>query len=146
VSELAYQDFTVGRVFELGTVTAELDEMLAFARRFDPQSFHLDPVAAKESLLGGLCASGWYTSGLWMRLWVDGVVGRADAHGSPGVQNLAWPAPVFPGDVLVARAEVVTARTSKSRPRMGLVGIAGTAHRGETCVMRMDSVVLVALR
>lgn len=140
---LTYADFPVGRVFELGTVTVDQAEMLDFSRRYDPQRFHLDPVAAKESLLGGLCASGWHTCALWMRLWVDEVVGRTAAEGSPGVSDLRWGAPVFPGDVLVARAEVLTARASKSRPNLGLVGIRGSMQRGEETVMRMDSVVLI---
>ncbi len=141
---LTYADFTVGRVFELGTVTVDEPEMLEFSRRYDPQRFHLDPVAAKESLLGGLCASGWFTSALWMRLWVDGVVGRAAAEGSPGISDLRWPAPVFPGDLLTARAEVTSARLSKSRPTLGLVGIRGTMTRDDTTVMSADSMVMIS--
>lgn len=142
---LTYADFPVGRVFELGAVTVDQDEMLEFSRRYDPQRFHLDPEAAKESLLGGLCASGWNTCALWMRLWVDEVVGRTAAEGSPGVSDLRWGAPVFPGDVLTARAEVLTARASKSRPNLGLVGIRGSMGRGEETVMRMDSVVMISV-
>jgi acyl dehydratase len=141
--ELTYADFTPGRVFELGTVTVDEAEMLDFNRRFDPQPFHLDPVAAKESLLGSLCASGWYTSALWMRLWVDGVVGRCAAEGSPGLTELRWPAPVFPGDELTARAEVLTVRVSRSRPGLGLVGIRGTMSRGVQDVMTMESLVMI---
>jgi acyl dehydratase len=145
VSELlSYADFTPGRVFELGTVTVELDEMLEFNRRYDPQRFHVDPVAAKESLLGGLCASGWYTGALWMRLWVDEVVGRCAAEGSPGLSELRWPAAVFPGDELTGRAEVLSARVSRSRPGLGLIGIRGVMSRGGTEVMTMQSVVMVS--
>jgi acyl dehydratase len=140
---LNYADFPVGRVFELGTVTVNQDEMLEFSGRYDPQRFHLDPEAAKESLLGGLCASGRHTCALWMRMWVDEVVGRTAAEGSPGVPDLRWGAPVFPGDVLIARAEVLTARASKSRPNLGLVAVRGNMHRGEETVMRMDSMVMI---
>jgi acyl dehydratase len=141
---LTYADFTIGRVFELGTVTVDEPEMLEFSRRYDPQRFHLDPVAAKESLLGGLCASGWFTSALWMRLWVDEVVGRAAAEGSPGISELRWPAPVFPGDVLTGRAEVLSARLSKSRPTLGLIGIRGSMSRDGTTVMQADSMVMIS--
>lgn len=140
---LTYADFAVGTVFELGTVTVDEQEMVEFSRRYDPQRFHLDPVAAKASLLGGLCASGWFTSALWMRLWVDEVVGRTAAEGSPGLSDLRWPAPVFPGDTLTARAEVLSARMSKSRPTLGLVGIRGSMTRDETTVMRADSTALI---
>lgn len=142
---LTYADFPVGKVFDLGTITVDLDEMLEFSRRYDPQPFHLDPVAAKESLLGGLCASGWNTCVLWMRAWVDLVVGKAATEGSPGVSDLRWPAPVFPGDLLVARAEVLSARVSKSRPNLGLVGIRGSMHRDDVTVMRLDSVLMISV-
>lgn len=143
---LTYEDFTVGRVFELGTVTVDEEEMLEFSRRYDPQRFHLDPVAAKESVLGGLCASGWFTTSLWARLWVDEVAGRAAAQGSPGISDLRWPVPVFPGDVLSARAAVTSARLSRSRPGLGLVGIQAIMDRGATTVMRSDSIVMINTR
>ena len=76
--------------------------MLAFARRFDPQPFHVDERAAAASLFGGLAASGWFTAGLWMRAYVDGILARADGLGSPGGEHIAWPAPVFAGDQLRA--------------------------------------------
>ncbi|MBO0852052.1 MAG: MaoC family dehydratase, partial [Pseudonocardia sp.] len=140
---LAFPDFVQGRVFELGTVTVDQDEMTAFARRFDPQPFHLDPVAGADNpLFGGLCASGWYTASLWMRAWVDGVLRRTNSLGSPGGE-CTWPAPVFPGDELTARAEVLGARVSRSKPWLGLVDILATMHRGEDCVFRFRSTALI---
>jgi acyl dehydratase len=132
-----YSAFVVGEVLELGTVVIEKDEMLAFARRFDPQPFHVDPVAAENSLLGGLCASGWYTASLWMRAWVDAVLLDSTSQGSPGGRELAWPAPVFPGDELTFRGEIVSARTSSSRPTLGIVEVTGTGHRGDDLVLKM---------
>ena len=84
MDELAFEDFPPGRVFELGTVVVDRDEMVAFARRFDPQPFHVDEKAAETSLFGGLIASGWFTMGLWMRAYADGVLARAAALARPG--------------------------------------------------------------
>lgn len=128
---IAFEDLTTGRVFDLGEAVAEHEEMIDFAKRFDPQPFHLDEVAAGESLFGGLVASGWYTSGLWMRRYVDNLLADSTAMGSPGGRDLSWPAPVYAGDVLRCRLEVLTGRRSASRPGMGIVEIQATAHRVE---------------
>src|ERR687895_1266049 len=104
--ELAFEDFTPGRVFDLGTTVVDRDEMLAFARRFDPQPFHVDEEAGKASIFGGLTASGWFTAALWMRAYADRVLARAASLGSPGGEEIVWPAPVFAGDTLRATMEV----------------------------------------
>jgi acyl dehydratase len=134
--EIAFTDLVPGRVFDLGTTVVDHDEMVAFARRFDPQPFHVDPAAAASSLFGGLAASGWFTAGLWMRLYVDGVLSRATSLGSPGGEEIAWPAPVFAGDELHATMEVLEARRSASRPGLGLVRLRGRMERGGTEVFR----------
>lgn len=136
MAPLAYDDLPPGRVFDLGTVVVDREEMLAFNRRFDPQSFHVDERAAQDSIFGGLCASGWFTAALWMRCYVDAVLTRALSLGSPGGRELSWPAPVFPGDELHAQLEVLDGRVSRSRPSMGLVELLATMHRGEVCVLR----------
>jgi acyl dehydratase len=112
--QLAFEDFTPGRVFDLGTTVVDRDEMVAFARRFDPQPFHLDEQAAARSMFKGLAASGWFTAGLWMRAYADTVLNHATSMGSPGGEEIAWPAPVFAGDVLAASMEVLEARLSRS--------------------------------
>ncbi len=137
VTGRAFEDFHSGDVIDLGSTLVDRDEMLAFARRFDPQPFHTDEAAARESVLGGLCASGWFTCSLWMRAYADTVLAGSTSQGSPGGRDLAWPAPVFPGDVLACRAEIGTVRPSRSRPGLGLVEVTGTAWRGETRVLGM---------
>lgn len=134
--EIAFEDLVPGRVFDLGSTVVDHDEMVAFARRFDPQPFHVDPAAAASSLFGGLAASGWFTAGLWMRLYVDGVLSRATSLGSPGGEDIAWPAPVFAGDELHATMEVLEARRSASRPGLGLLRLRGRMERGGTEVFR----------
>ncbi len=134
--ELAFEDLTPGRVFDLGTTVVDREEMVAFARRFDPQPFHVDETAAAVSLFGGLAASGWFTAGLWMRLYVDEVLSRATSLGSPGGEDIAWPAPVFAGDELRASMEILEARLSRSRPTMGLVKLRARLHREADEVFR----------
>ena len=134
MTALAFEDFTAGRIFELGTTVVDREEMLAFARRFDPQPFHVDDDAAKASWFGALAASGWFTAGLWMRLYVDEVLNKATSLGSPGGEELVWPAPVYAGDELRASMEVLEARRSRSRPEMGLVKLRARMHRGEVLV------------
>ncbi len=131
---IAFEDLTEGREFDLGTTVVDRDEMVAFARRFDPQPFHLDDDAA--SLFGGLAASGWFTAGLWMRAYVDGLLNKSLSLGSPGGEEIAWPAPVFADDELHATMRIVSARRSRSRPELGLVTLRAQLHRADTEVFR----------
>jgi acyl dehydratase len=116
-----WEDFTPGLVMDLGTTAVTREEVLAFAGRFDPQPFHLDDAAAEASLFGRLAASGWHTCAMTMRLMCDGYLNDAAGLGSPGVENLRWLKPVYPGDTLQAWMEVVEARPMNSRPGVGLV-------------------------
>jgi acyl dehydratase len=137
MATIAYEDLAPGRTFDLGKIEIDREEMLEFARRFDPQPFHLDEEAGRKSVLGGLCASGWYTSSLWMRAYVDTVLRDSTSQGSPGGNELTWSAPVFPGDVLHFQMVVNSRRRSRSKPHLGLVEITGTADRGADRVLRV---------
>jgi acyl dehydratase len=121
VPQLYWEDFTKGRVFEHGPRRMRRDEMIAFAAEFDPQPMHLDEAQARETMLGGLAASGWYLCCILMRMCADAFVGRASSMGAPGVDEVKWLRPVRPDDELRLRATVLDARASKSRPDMGLV-------------------------
>lgn len=124
-----WEDFAAGDVLELGTTpVVTQDAIIGFARQFDPQVFHLDPERAKASIFGGLVASGWHTAAMVMRIWVEAVVSHTVSMGSPGVEELRWPAPVRPGDSLTARAIVLETRPSRSRPEMGLVRWRAETH------------------
>lgn len=133
---IAFEDLPAGRIIPLGELTVDRDDMLDFAKKFDPQPFHLDEQAGKNSIFGGLSASGWYTASLWMRRWVDEVLADSTSQGSPGGRELSWPAPVYPGDTLMFAAEVLSARLSNKRPELGLVEFEGTASRGDQLVFR----------
>ncbi len=116
-----WEDFQVGETHALGEVTVDREEVLAFARRYDPQPFHLDEEAGRQSHFGGLVASGWHTASMVMRLMVDSYLSQSASLGSPGVDNLRWLRPVRPGDRLRATRTTLEARASASRPGMGLV-------------------------
>lgn len=116
-----FEDFPVGSVFDLGTVTVTEEEIITYARQFDPQYFHIDPERAKDSIFGGLVASGWHSTALFMRLFFDTLLSRTDSIASPGVDEVRWLRPVRPGDTLRGRFTVTAANPSKSRPTMGIV-------------------------
>ena len=116
-----WEDFTPGLVMDLGRTAVTREATLAFAAQFDPQPFHLEDAAAETSLFGRLSASGWHTCAMTMRLMCDGYLNDAASLGSPGIENLRWLKPVYPGDTLQARMEVVEARPMNSRPTVGLV-------------------------
>jgi len=116
-----FEDFKPGEVAELGSHTITKDEIIAFARQFDPQTFHLDEEAARQTIFGGLIASGWHTGSLVMRLFCDGVIKDTASLGSPGVDEMRWIKPVRPGDTLSLRMTVTECVPSRSRPDRGIV-------------------------
>ena len=119
---LYFEDFTEGQVIELGELPQLTEEeIIAFARQWDPQPFHIDPEAAKESIYGGLIASGWQTALMTMRLQVDNLLSDADTQGSPGVENIRFRKPVRAGQRLRARYTVLVAEPSAKRPTLGKV-------------------------
>lgn len=139
-----FEDLVIGEAEELGSYTFEPDDIIAFAKQFDPQRFHVDAEAAKNSLFGALCASGWHTASVWMKQMVahrSRIRANALAHGaraarlgpSPGFTNLKWLKPVYTGDTITYRSTVTGKRISNSRPGWGLVfhHNTGTNQHGE---------------
>jgi acyl dehydratase len=118
---LHYEDFAEGESRDFGRYEVTADEIKAFARDFDPQPFHLDEEAGRNSILGGLCASGWHTGAMLMRMMVDGYLGRSASLGSPGLDELKWLKPVFPGEMLNGRYTVLAKRVSGKNPEMGII-------------------------
>jgi acyl dehydratase len=133
-----FEDFTPGEVIDCGSATVDEAEMLAFARRFDPQPFHLDPVAAADTPFGGVIASGFFTASIWMRLYVDTVLADSTSQGSPGMSELRWLAPVRAGDVLTGRITVLDAVPSATRPGRGTAMLRGELLRGAEVVLRCE--------
>jgi acyl dehydratase len=144
----AYEQIAIGDVHPFGSYPFTREAIVRFAKKYDPQVFHVDEVAAKDSLFGGLCASGWHTASAMMRLLVtyfDGRDAKARAAGepllvsgpSPGFDDLRWPNPVYPDDVVTFTARIVGKRISKSRPGWGLLSMTttGVKQTGEVVFM-----------
>ena len=117
IKERYFEDYRAGEVLVVGDHEVTREEIVAFASRYDPQSFHLDDDAGRESIYGGLIASGWMTCSVVMRLLVEHVISPVSSMGSPGVDELRWLRPVRPGDRLRARVTVLETLRSSSRPR-----------------------------
>ncbi|HEY0877763.1 MAG TPA: MaoC family dehydratase [Zeimonas sp.] len=132
--ERFFEDFRPGEVLEFGDYLVTEEEIVEFAKRYDPQPFHIDHKAAEESIYGGLIASGWLTGSIVMRLLVDHFISPASSMGSPGVDEIRWTKPVRPGDRLKLRVTVVDARRSQSKPDRGIVQVQQEAinQDGET--------------
>jgi acyl dehydratase len=121
VTERWFEDYVVGTTAEHGSIQVDEDELIEFARRFDPQPIHVDRNAAAIGPYGGLIASGWHTCALMMRLFAQEYLSAVSSLGSPGVDELRWILPARPGDVLTLRTTVEDARLSRSKPDRGLV-------------------------
>ncbi|MGV2977172.1 MaoC family dehydratase [Roseibium alexandrii] len=142
-----FEDFEPGQVFELGSVTATKDQIIEFAEEFDPQPFHLDEEAGKASMLGGLAASGWHTGSMVMRLLAINLLNKSTGQGSPGIDELKWQSPVYPGDTLTAKAEVLASKELRSKPDLGIVTFRITAtNQNQKQVMFWENPILFLKR
>ena len=123
MSEIKYywEDLQPGTVRDLGSITVEADEIKDFAEQFDPQPFHIDEAAGKRSIYGALCASGWHTCAMVMRLTVDNFLNDSSSMGSPGLESLRWLKPVYPGDTLHLQHTILESRPLHKRVDIGLV-------------------------
>ncbi|WP_020203649.1 MULTISPECIES: MaoC family dehydratase [Cupriavidus] len=130
---LYFEDFTVGSKRDLGSHLVTEEEILAFARQYDPQPFHVDKDAAQNSIYKGLISSGWMTCSIMMRLLVDNMTSKSASMGSPGVDEIRWLKPVYAGDTLSVSLVVLDARASTSKPDRGVIHTQweATNQRGE---------------
>jgi len=153
-----FEDIKVGDAYELGRHTFNAEEIKAFARRFDPQRFHLDEAEAKNSHFGALAASGWHTACVWMRHMVEhyrregeAARRRGERQGAigpaPGFKDLKWLKPVYAGDTISFRSEVIETRASASKPKRALLTLRSTAtnQHGEP-VMTFQSTTFIERR
>jgi acyl dehydratase len=121
IDDRYFEDYIPDSVYEYGSITISRQEILEFARKYDPQPFHVDPEAASHGPFGGLIASGWHTASIMMRLFADHYLSRVASLGGPGVDELRWLKPVRPGDSLRIRVTVLEAKRSSSKTDRGLV-------------------------
>jgi acyl dehydratase len=142
-----FEDYIEGDVHRFGTVAVEADEIIAFAKQFDPQVFHTDPEAAKQTPFGGLIASGWHTAALIMRLYVEHYLTKVASLASPGLDELRWLKPVRPGDILSVRVTVLKATPSKSKLDRGAVtSLIEIFNQANEMVMTFKCVNIIARR
>jgi acyl dehydratase len=146
-AHLYFEDYVVGELRQLGSVSLSEADILDFARKYDPQEMHVDPEKAAAGPFGGLIASGWHTGALTMRLFVERFLDNASSLGSPGLDELRWLAPVRPVDVLSVCVTITAARRSTSKPDRGLVHTSTEVfNQDRTLVMTMKAVSIVACR
>jgi len=142
-----FEDFVPGSVRTSGTVSVTEEEIIEFAKRYDPQVFHTDPVAARGSIYGGLVASGWHTAAMAMRLIVENYLSGVASVGSPGVDEVRWLKPVRPGDKLSVRVTVLESRRSESKPDRGIVrSLVEVLNQDMAVVMSFKGVTMVLCR
>lgn len=145
---LYYEDIEIGVVQKFGQYEVTREEIIDFASKYDPQPFHLSDEEAAKTHFGKLSASGWHTGSMAMRMMVENFRENEQAGlGSPGIDNLRWIKPVFPGDTLRCESEVQSKRRSESRPEMGItIGRVTVFNQHDEAVMTMESTGLIAVR
>ena len=143
-----YEDLEIGKIRKFGSYAVTREEVIEFATKYDPQSFHLDEEAAAKTHFGRLSASGWHTAAMTMRMMVDNMAATKQAGlGSPGMDHLNWKKPVFPGDTLRCESEVLSKRRSKNRRELGLFkGATRVYNQHDELVMDMVSNGLIKVR
>jgi len=147
IDDRYFEDYVEGDVHSFGRVAVEANEIVEFAKRFDPQAFHTDPEAAKRTPFRGLIASGWHTVGLMMRLYVEHYLTHVASLASPGVDELRWLKPVRPGDTLSVRVTVLKATPSRSKPDRGAVtSFIEVFNQAGEAVMTLRAVNMIARR
>ena len=142
-----FEDYAPGAVFEYGAIPVTEAEIVAFARRFDPQYLHVDRAQAAQGPFGGLIASGWHTAAMMMRLIVDNFLPKSASLGSPGIDELRWLRPVRPGDTLSVRLSVLEATRSRSKPDRGVVRtLCEVLNQDRAVVMSLKAMNIIACR
>lgn len=143
----AYEDFAEGASIDLGSKQVTAAEIVEFASEFDPQPMHLDDDAGRNSILGGLSASGWHTCAMFMRMLCDAFLLDSTSQGSPGIDQALWKKPVLAGDTLTGRCTVRSKRLSRSKPQLGFIAVRSELfnQRGES-VFVLDNTVMFLTR
>lgn len=142
-----FEDYETGNVYEFGSITVSEAEIVEFARRYDPQSFHTDRVKAAASEFAGIIASGFHTVSLAMRLFVDHYLSHVASLASPGVDEIRWPKPLRPGDTIRIRVSILEARPSRSKSDRGIVRSRVEAiNQNQELVLSMTTVSILGRR
>lgn len=147
INERYFEDYVSGSTFEYGQISISADEIIEFAKRFDPQPIHTDPEKAERGPFKGLIASGWHTAGVMMRLLADHFISQVASMASPGVDEIRWMIPVRPGDTLSIRVTVLETKRSRSKPDRGIVrSLVEVMNQNGEVVMSLKPVSIVRCR
>ncbi len=147
IEDRYFEDYVTGAVYLFGPIPVEESEIISFAKRFDPQSIHVDPQGAAKGPFQGLIASGWHTIGLMMRLFVEHFLSAVASRASPGVDEVRWHQPVRPGDQLRLRVSILETKPSRSKPDRGMViSLLEALNQNEEVVCTLKAMNLLAKR
>jgi acyl dehydratase len=147
INQRYFEDYVSGSTFEYGQISLSADEIIEFARRFDPQPIHTDPEEAERGPFKGLIASGWHTAGVMMRLLADHYISHVASMASPGVDEIRWMIPVRPGDSLSIRVTVLETKRSRSKPDRGIVrSLVEVMNQNREVVMSLKPLSIVRCR
>ena len=144
---LYFEDLNIGQKILIGPISVTEVEIIEFAKKFDPQPFHIDAEKAKDSLFGGLCASGWHTCSLYMRMLYDGLLINLASLGSPGMNEIRWLKPLFPNETIKGELQIISKTPSKSKPFIGSIVIDSKVFNSKKeLIMTMQSISIVKKR
>jgi acyl dehydratase len=144
---LYFEDLNIGQKISIGPISVTEEEIIEFAKKFDPQPFHLDAAKAKDSLFGNLCASGWHTCSLYMRMLYDGLLVNLASLGSPGMNEIRWIKPLFPNDTITGELNIISKTPSRSKPSIGsLIMDSKVFNNKKELIMTMQSISIVKKR
>lgn len=144
---LYFEDLNVGQKITIGPISVTEEEIIDFAKKFDPQPFHIDAVKAKDSLFGSLCASGWHTCSLYMKMLYDGLLVNLASLGSPGMNEIRWIKPLFPNDIIIGELKIISKTPSRSKPNIGSMIIDSKVFNNKKeLIMTMQSISIVKKR
>ena len=144
---LYFEDLNIGQKITIGPISVSEEEIIDFAKKFDPQPFHIDAVKAKDSLFGNLCASGWHTCSLYMRMLYDGLLVNLASLGSPGMNEIRWIKPLFPNDIIIGELKIISKTPSRSNPNIGSMIIDSKVFNNKKeLIMTMQSISIVKKR
>jgi acyl dehydratase len=144
---LYFEDLNIGQKISIGPISVSEEEIIEFAKKFDPQPFHVDAMKAKDSLFGSLCASGWHTCSLHMKMLYDGLLVNLASLGSPGMNEIRWIKPLFPNDTITGELNIISKTPSRSKPSIGsMIMDSKVFNKKKELIMTMQSISIVKTR
>tara|TARA_B100000686_G_scaffold293233_1_gene322586 strand:+ start:1363 stop:1818 length:456 start_codon:yes stop_codon:yes gene_type:complete len=142
-----FEDLNKGDNYTLGPIFVSKKEILEFANKYDPQAFHIDEEKAKESLFGGLCASGWHTCSLYMKMLCDSFIKNLASLGSPGMNEIRWIKPLFPNQNITGKVTIISKTPSRSKPNIGsIITNSEVYNNKKEIIMTLQSISIVKKR